>query len=120
MSTLPFDTSSIRQGPEALDFLLSLIGSSTEYSIIGKDLDGTIVLWNEGARRLYGYAPEDVVGLANSAILHTPEDVQAGLPQLVERVVEEARRLGFEFRARDVHEPFAGVCVADGDGLHGV
>ncbi|MBI3853104.1 MAG: PAS domain S-box protein [Verrucomicrobia bacterium] len=58
-------------------FLQNILESSTEYSIIGKDLDGKILLWNEGARRLYGYGPEEVVGKANSAILHTPEDVQA-------------------------------------------
>src|SRR5205814_1302154 len=32
----------------------------------------------EGARRLYGYEPEEVVGKENSAILHVPEDVAAG------------------------------------------
>jgi hypothetical protein len=30
-----------------------LLESSTEYSVIGKDLDGKILLWNEGARRMY-------------------------------------------------------------------
>ena len=29
---------------------------SAEYSIIGKDMDGRILLWNEGARRVYRYA----------------------------------------------------------------
>jgi PAS domain S-box-containing protein len=29
---------------------------------------GKILLWNEGARRLYGYEPEEVVGKANSSI----------------------------------------------------
>ncbi len=77
------------------------------------------------AARWLGRYPRRVVllGLVPGSIelgLERSAAVQAGLPQLVERVVEEARRLGFEFRARDVHEPFAGVCVADGDGLHGV
>jgi PAS domain S-box-containing protein len=40
--------------------------------VIGKDLEGKILLWNEGARRLYGYEPEEVVGRANSSILHVP------------------------------------------------
>src|SRR6266568_8455886 len=63
-------------GPkEALQLISNILESSTEYSIIGKDLQGTILLWNEGARRLYGYSSEDVVGKANSAMLHTPEDV---------------------------------------------
>jgi hypothetical protein len=36
----------------AANFLSNILEASTEYSIIGKDLDGTIELWNEGARRL--------------------------------------------------------------------
>src|SRR5947199_10510998 len=73
-----FDSTIVSTSEEALDFIGNILESSTEYSIIGKDLDGTILLWNEGARRLYGYEPEEVVGKANASILHTPEDVEAG------------------------------------------
>src|SRR2546421_423227 len=66
-------------------FLQNILESSTEYSIIGKDLEGKILLWNAGARRLYGYEPEEVIGKANSSMLHVPEDVQAGKPQEVMR-----------------------------------
>jgi hypothetical protein len=51
---------------------------STVYSIIGKDLDENILLWDEGARRSDSYAPEEVVGKAKAAILHTLEDAAAG------------------------------------------
>ena len=73
-----FDSSIVSNPQEAVDFIGNILESSTEYSIIGKDLEGKILLWNEGARRLYGYEPEEVVGKANSSILHTPEDVAAG------------------------------------------
>src|SRR5579859_6351214 len=76
---MPFDTSFVNSLQETVHFVSSILESSTEYSIIGKDLDGTILLWNEGARRLYGYEPDEVVGKANSSILHTPEDREAGL-----------------------------------------
>src|SRR6266498_5790460 len=49
---------------DAIEFFDTLLEASTEYSIIGKGLDGTILLWNEGARRHYGYAAEEVVGKA--------------------------------------------------------
>jgi PAS domain S-box-containing protein len=62
----------------AISFIISILESSTEYSIIAKDLDGKIILWNEGARRLYGYEPEEVVGKANASILHSPADVKSG------------------------------------------
>src|ERR1700730_13089300 len=67
----------------AATFLGNLLEASTEYSIIGEDLDGKIELWNEGARRNYGYEPEEVIGKANASILTTVEDVAAGLPLLM-------------------------------------
>ncbi len=76
---------------ETVDFMVNVLESSTEYSIIGKALDGTILLWNEGARRLYGYEPEEVVGRANSAILYTPEDIEAGIPR---KILDIARQEG--------------------------
>ncbi len=72
-------------------FLQNILESSTEYSIIGKDLEGKILLWNEGARRIYGYGPEEILGGANSSILHTPEDVKAGRPR---EIMEAALRHG--------------------------
>lgn len=71
------------------EFLGSVIQSSTEYSIIAKDLDGRVVLWNEGARRLYGYEANEVIGRANISLLHTEEDRHAGLPG---RILQAAQR----------------------------
>src|SRR5258708_26619826 len=102
-------------GSELSRFLQNILDSSTEYSVIGKDLDGTILLWNEGARRIYGYGPEEVVGKANSAILHTPEDVKSGKPQEImsaaqrdgkwEGTVDRVRKNGERFLARMVLTP---------------
>ena len=46
---------------EAVDFVANVLEASTEYSIIGKDLQGKILLWNEGARRIDGYDAAEVV-----------------------------------------------------------
>src|SRR5437016_14283313 len=78
MPDKPFDSSILATPQDSLDFITNILQASTEYSIIGKGLDGTILLWNEGARRLYGYEPEEVVGKANSSILHTPADIKDG------------------------------------------
>lgn len=78
-----FDSSLLADNEDPLEFLTNVLQSSVEYSIICKGLDGGILLWNEGARRLYGYEPEEVVGKANASILHTPEDVEAGKPRLM-------------------------------------
>jgi len=91
VTTKLFDSAIVGSGEQALDFIGNILESSTEYSIIGKDLEGKILLWNEGARRLYGYEPAEVVGRANSSILHTPEDVEAGKPR---EIMEDALRDG--------------------------
>lgn len=62
---------------ETKNLLDNLLQSSIKYSIIGKDLEGNIVSWNEGARRNYGYVPEEILG-KNSEVLHAPEDVASG------------------------------------------
>ena len=96
-------------------FLQNILESSTEYSVIGKDLEGNILLWNEGAKRLYGYDVNEVVGKANSSILHTPEDVQSGKPAEIttlalkngkwEGTLNRLRKDGSRFIARVVMTP---------------
>src|SRR5580704_18812367 len=87
-----FNTAFVVCRPEdALAFIVEILQSSTEYSLIGKGLDGTILLWNEGARRLYGYEAEEVLGIAAAEILHPPEDIVAGLPSIM---MEQSLRTG--------------------------
>jgi len=110
-----FDSAIVSNAQEAVDFITNILESSTEYSVIGKDLDGKILLWNEGARRLYGYEPDEVVGKANSSILHTEADVASGRPQEIldaalhngkwEGTIARRRKNGEEFKARVVITP---------------
>ena len=48
---------------------LAAIVDSAEDAIVGETLDGTIVSWNRGAERLYGYSAEMVLGMSASAIV---------------------------------------------------
>jgi PAS domain S-box-containing protein len=110
-----FDSSIVGSAKEAVDFITNILESSTEYSVIAKDLTGKILLWNEGARRLYGYEPDEVVGRANSSILHAPEDLRKGVPEEIMRVALEQgkwegtltrqRKSGDQFTARVVITP---------------
>ncbi|MBI1807103.1 MAG: PAS domain S-box protein [Ignavibacteria bacterium] len=110
-----FDSAIVASAQDAVDFITNILESSTEYSVIGKDLDGKILLWNEGARRLYGYEPEEVVGKANSSILHLQEDVKAGKPRRIldaalrdgkwEGTIGRLRKNGERFTARVVITP---------------
>ena len=98
-----------------MDFITNILESSTEYSIIAQDITGKILLWNEGARRLYGFEPEEVVGKMDSSMLYTHEDLQAGLPQKImvdalalgkfEGTVSRKRKNGDRFTARLVVTP---------------
>src|SRR5437773_11782478 len=47
MATKLFDSSIVGTAEQALDFIGNILESSTEYSVIGKDLNGQILLWNE-------------------------------------------------------------------------
>ena len=110
-----FDRSLFSSSQQALAFISNILESSTEYSIIGKNPDGQIVLWNEGAHRIYGYSAEEVVGRANARILHTPEDIAAGKPAAMleaalrngkwEGAVTRVRKDGQRFSARVVLTP---------------
>ena len=87
------DTTSLQvmSSDQQVAFLKSVLESATEYSIVAEDLNGVILAWNEGARRVYGYEPGEVIGKANSFILHSPEDVESGHAQTI---LDEVREQG--------------------------
>src|SRR5208337_1541636 len=53
--------------------LLASIVESSEDAIIGVTLDGTILSWNRGAEKIYGYSAGEVVGKHVSILL--PDDL---------------------------------------------
>jgi PAS domain S-box-containing protein len=115
MMAKSFNSMVVEDIPEVLDFIGSILESSTEYAIIGHDLNGKIVLWNEGARRLYGYDPGEVLSKHSISILHTPEDKNAGKPDEIKDVtlsqgkwegtIAQVRQDGDHFMARVVVTP---------------
>ena len=72
-------------------FLKTILESSTEYSIVAKDLNGNILAWNEGARRIYGHEAKDVIGKSDFRLYHHPDDVASGRSQAI---FEEVRATG--------------------------
>src|SRR4029077_5973643 len=104
-------TSTGRELPfsDAESFLNDVLESSTEYSIIAADDTGKILLWNEGARRSYGYTPEQIVG-KDARILDPVEGTPSGKVDAVlqmavargkwEGVLRRRRKSGEEFPAR--------------------
>jgi len=75
MSNVLFDAAIIKSSTEAQDFITNVLESSREFSIIGTDLQWKVLLWNEGARSLYGYEAEEMAN-ASVSILLPPEDIK--------------------------------------------
>jgi PAS domain S-box-containing protein len=55
-----------------------MMESAKEYAIFTMDMEGHVINWNAGAKRLLGYCEAEIVG-QNYQILFTPEDVAQGL-----------------------------------------
>ena len=65
--------------------LASIIDSS-EDAILSKDLNGIITSWNRGAERMYGYAPEEVIGKHISLL--TPDDRPNEISEILKKIVK--------------------------------
>lgn len=57
-----------------------LVKGVKDYAIYMVDRDGTVLNWNEGARRAKGYSEDEIVG-RNYDIFYAPDDRAAGIPQ---------------------------------------
>ncbi len=73
---------------------LAYIVESSDDAIVGKDLDGIVVSWNQGAERLYGYRADEIIG--QSLSLLAPPDQPDELPRILERIRRGERIEHFE------------------------
>jgi PAS domain S-box-containing protein len=104
----------------AREFLENVLESSTQYSIIAKDLDRRIMSWNEGAARIYGYDASEVLG-QSSDMLHAPEEVRSGsVAELHQHAHAQGHATGlFRRRRKDGSEFLAQLTITrrnDGQG----
>jgi len=68
-----------------------MIEEIQDYAIILLDIDGTILSWNAGAKKIKGYTEEEILG-QNFRIFYMPQDRQAELPeQLIYLAIREGR-----------------------------
>jgi PAS domain S-box-containing protein len=77
-----FDPAS-RDTAELMNRLGAIVASSDD-AIISKTLDGVIATWNEGAARIFGYAPDEVIGKPITILI--PEDRLDEEPEILRRL----------------------------------
>ncbi len=80
---------------QEMDMLRNILESSIEYSIVSTDLKGNILIWNEGAKKSYGYCTEEVVNKKNIRILSAPEELESGyVQQHIKTVCQQGKSEG--------------------------
>ena len=77
------DITERKRAEEARNQLAAIVESSDDV-IISKSLDGTIVSWNAGAQRVFGYAAEEVVGQPITLLI--PPERADEEPQILQRL----------------------------------
>src|SRR5579864_7716068 len=66
------------------DLRLAAIVESSDDAILSKTLDGTIVSWNSGAEKIYGYAAHDMIGQPISTL--SPTGHEEEMASILERI----------------------------------
>jgi PAS domain S-box-containing protein len=77
------DITTRHEGELAIKQLAAIVESSDD-AIIGKTLDGTILSWNRGAERMYGFSAAEMVGQPVTVL--APPDQPDELPDLIVRL----------------------------------
>src|ERR1039458_6929618 len=58
-----------RKRVESISTRLASIVESSEDAIIGKDLDGIVTSWNNGATKIFGYTAGEMVGTSITRLI---------------------------------------------------
>ena len=73
------------------DRLRMILESAVDYAIVALDLNGLVIEWNEGARRILGWNAMEMLGKPAS-VFFTEADRQAGIPEAEMRAAEREGR----------------------------
>jgi PAS domain S-box-containing protein len=78
-----------RKRAEEARALLATVVESSDDAIIAQTIDGTIISWNRGAERMYGYTAEEAIGM--SAAQLAPTDRKSETQNLLASVARGER-----------------------------
>ncbi|OYT71686.1 MAG: hypothetical protein CFK52_07440 [Chloracidobacterium sp. CP2_5A] len=97
-----------REAEQQSRLLTAILTHSADRAIVVEDLEGNILAFNEGARRAYGYAPEEVIGRAMADKLHAPDDWRSGkVSTIYQQALEQGAYAGEMRRQRQDGQVFA-------------
>jgi PAS domain S-box-containing protein len=82
------DITMLQKAGEKIQALANVVESSND-AIITESLDGIIESWNIGAKKIYGYSAEEILG--KDASLLEPDDLKGEIKQLIEKIKQEEK-----------------------------
>ncbi len=83
------------------DFQLSeqkfqhLIAEVEDYAIFLLSIHGNVISWNEGAKKIKGYSPSEIIG-KNVKVFYPKEDIDNGLPDMLLKRASEFGKASHE------------------------
>jgi len=83
-----------RKQAESMQAFLASIVESSDDSIVGTDLDGSIMSWNQGAEKLFGYTAREAIGKLITMLF--PPDRQKDYVQVLDRIRRQEHIERFE------------------------
>jgi PAS domain S-box-containing protein len=118
-SVVAHDITQHKATQNALIDLRALVDASDD-AIIGKTADGTIVSWNTGAEKVYGYKSEEALGRSISILI--PPDHPDELPEIMTRLRRGEHIATFETTRihKDGHPIDVSVTISPVKGRGGV
>jgi two-component system, chemotaxis family, CheB/CheR fusion protein len=89
-----FDDITERRAAEDAQRRLAAIVESSDDAILSRDLNGIITSWNQGAERMFGFTPPEIIGEPNA--LFIPPDLQEEEERILNKVRQGERVLHYE------------------------
>ena len=83
-----------------------LVEGTRDYAIYMQDAEGRVTLWNEGGRRIFGYAAEEILGTSYKRLLATEPEASAQSLENQRLALERGSLAGEEWRVRKDGERF--------------
>ncbi len=87
------DVTKLKKADEKIQALANALESSND-AIITESLDGTIKSWNMGARKIYGYSAEEILGKDVSIL--EPDDLKGEIKLLIKKTKQEEKIQHYE------------------------